>query len=96
MPAREGSTPELGIPGKSPDVKLIDDGVGLMMWQQVVFPVEGRTMGGERSQRGAPRVRSFSRGQRPVKSRRKEDAFRVRVKKNLLRVEGMKRRPDRP
>src|SRR5258708_17429569 len=50
-------------------------------------PVKCRSVSSQHSQRRVACIVSFSHGQVPIKTWWKENAFRVRVEQNLLRIE---------
>src|ERR1700691_6089194 len=55
-------------------------------------PVKCRSVIHQHSQRRAARIGSFSHGQVPIKTGWEENALRVRIEENLLRVEAMELR----
>src|SRR5580700_10505189 len=55
-------------------------------------PGKCRSVISQHSQRRAARIGSFSHGQVPIKTRWEENALRIRIEENLLRVEAMELR----
>ena len=52
-------------------------------------PIKYRAMSGQHAQRRPACIRSFPHGRFAIKIRRKENAFRIGVEQNLLRIEAV-------
>src|ERR1700739_4183686 len=70
-------------------MKLVDNRVRLVMWRGDSRPIEGRVRGRQHAERGFADIWSFSHCRLAVKLRRKEYAFGIWVKQDLLRIKAM-------
>src|SRR5204863_8608941 len=82
----------VGIPGESLHMKLVDDRIRLVRRRPGSFPIKCLATTRQCSKRRQPSVWPFSHRQLAIKTGWKEDALRIRVEENLLRVEAMKMR----
>src|SRR5215470_2205083 len=81
-----------GVLREALHVKFVDDCIGLGTWLPVFCPVKCRVVTRQHSQRRSACVWSFPLSQFRIETGREENAFRVRVEENLLRVKAAKLR----